>query len=133
MIHSILPVQFTCLTVFCTTSLQVVFGKPLGLAPSTSYSMHFFTQLLSSLHNTCPSQCSLFCCSTEIMSSNPILSFSTVLGTQSFALTSHIHSHLCPLKCHLIFFSHRPGLTSMQYTTLCQLMHACWCYVLWFN
>jgi len=27
-------------------------------------------------------------------------------------------SHLCPLKCHLIFFSHRPDLTSMQHTTL---------------
>jgi len=36
---------------FSTTSLQVLFGLPLGLGPSTSYSMHFFTQ--SSFCNTC--------------------------------------------------------------------------------
>jgi len=35
---------------FSTTSLQVLFGLPLGLGPS-SYSMHFFTQ--SSFCNTC--------------------------------------------------------------------------------
>ena len=28
------------------------------------------------------------------------------------------HSHLCSLKCHLIFFPDRPGLTSVQHTTL---------------
>ena len=28
---------------FCTTSLHVLFGLPLGLEPSTSYSIHFFT------------------------------------------------------------------------------------------
>jgi len=39
---------------FSTTSLQVFFGLPLGLAPSTSYSIHFFTKLLSSFCNTCP-------------------------------------------------------------------------------
>ena len=39
---------------FCTTSLHVLFGLPLGLEPSTSYSMHFFTQSVSSFRNTCP-------------------------------------------------------------------------------
>jgi len=39
-IHGILLVQFTCLTVFFTISLQGFFGLPLGLAPSTSYSNH---------------------------------------------------------------------------------------------
>jgi len=29
---------------FCTTSFHVFFGLPLGLEPSTSYSIHFFTQ-----------------------------------------------------------------------------------------
>jgi len=29
---------------FCTTYLHVLFGLPLGLEPSTSYSIHFFTQ-----------------------------------------------------------------------------------------
>ena len=33
-------------------SLHVFFGLPLGLAPSTSYSIHFFTQSLSSFRNT---------------------------------------------------------------------------------
>ena len=33
---------------FSTISLQVFFGLPLGLAPSTSYSIHFFTQSLYS-------------------------------------------------------------------------------------
>jgi len=41
------------------------FGLPLGLEPSTPYSIHFFTQ--SSFSNTCNNN--LFCCSTEIMSS----------------------------------------------------------------
>jgi len=33
---------------FCTTSLHILFGLPLGLEPSTSYSIHFFTQSVSS-------------------------------------------------------------------------------------
>jgi len=65
-IHGILPVQSTCLTVFFH-NLQVYFGLPLGLTPSTSYSIHFFTQSLSSFRNTCPYHRSLFCCSTEIV------------------------------------------------------------------
>ena len=52
-IHGILPVQSTCLTIFFHNLSQVFFGLPLGLAPSTSYSIHFFTQLLSSFCNTC--------------------------------------------------------------------------------
>ena len=39
---------------FLTTSLQVLFGLPLGLGPSTSYYMHFFTQSSSSFRSTCP-------------------------------------------------------------------------------
>jgi len=35
----------------------------------TSYSIHFFTQSLSSPRNTCPYHRNLFCCSTEIMPS----------------------------------------------------------------
>ena len=76
---------------FCTTSVQVFFGLPLSLAPSASYSIHFFTQSLSSFHNTCPYHRNLFCCSTEIISSNPSLSLNTLLRTQSFSLTPHIH------------------------------------------
>jgi len=52
-IHDILPVQLTHLTVFCTISVQVFFGLPHGLVPSTSYSIHFFTQPLSSFLEIC--------------------------------------------------------------------------------
>jgi len=37
---------------FCTTSLQVFFGLPLSLAPSTSYSIYFFTVIVSFLQHT---------------------------------------------------------------------------------
>jgi len=72
-IHSILLVQFTCLTVFLHDLSQVLFGLPLGLASSTSNSMHIFAQSLSSFCNTCPHNCNLFCCSIEIMSFIPNL------------------------------------------------------------
>jgi len=55
-------------------SVQVFFGLPLDLTPSTSYSIHFFTQSLSSFHSTCPYHHNLFCCSIKIMSSNSSLS-----------------------------------------------------------
>jgi len=75
-IHGILPIQSMCFTVFFH-NLQVFFGLPLGLAPSTSYSIHFFIQSLSSFRSTCPYHRNLFCCSTEIMSSNPSLSLNS--------------------------------------------------------
>ena len=53
-----------------TTSLQVLFGLSLGLGPTTSYSMHFFTQSSSSFRSTCPYQRSLFCCNTTAMSTH---------------------------------------------------------------
>ena len=49
---------------------QVFVGLPLGLASSSSYSIHFFNQSLSSFCSTYPYHCSLFCCSTEINSIN---------------------------------------------------------------
>ena len=39
---------------FATTSLRVLFGLALGLEPSTSHSIHFFTQSLSSFRNARP-------------------------------------------------------------------------------
>jgi len=68
---------------FSTISLQVFFGLPLCVAPSTSYSIHFFTQSLSSFRSTCPYHHNLFCYSTEIMSSNPSLSLILLLGTHN--------------------------------------------------
>ena len=76
---------------FFTISLLVFFGLHLGLAPSTSYSIHFFTQSLSSFCNTCPYHRNLFCYSTEIMSSNPSLSLNSLLGTLFCNFTQHIH------------------------------------------
>jgi len=100
-IYGILSVQFTCLTVFFHNLSRSFLYLPLRLAPSsTSYSIHFFIQSLSSFRNTCPCHRNLVCCSTEIMSPNPGLS-------QPFTW-----------KCHLIFLSYGPGLTSMQHTTL---------------
>jgi len=76
---------------FSTICLQVFFGLPLGLAASTSHSIHsiFFIESLSSFRSTFPYHCNLFCCSNEIMSCNP--SLSTLLGTLSCNLTPHIH------------------------------------------
>ena len=73
-IHGILSVQFTCLTVFFHNLSPSFFGLLLGLAPSTLYSIHFFTQSLSYFLSTCPYNRNLFFCSTEIMTSNPSLS-----------------------------------------------------------
>jgi len=71
---------------FCTTSFHVLFGLPLGLQPSTSYSIHFFTQSVSSFRSTCPYHRSLFCCSISIISSIPSLSLNSLLGTLPFTL-----------------------------------------------
>jgi len=64
---------------FSTISLQVFFGLPLGLAPSTSYSVHFFTQSLSSFCNTCPYHRNLFHCSTKNMCICPVHLMSSLL------------------------------------------------------
>jgi len=42
--------------------------------PGTLNFVHFFIQSLSSFRSTCPYHHNLFCCSTEITSSNPSLS-----------------------------------------------------------
>jgi len=91
LIHDILLVQYACLAVFFPRSLSKISLISVGLAPSTSYSIHFFTQSLSSSHNTCPYHRNLFCCSTEIMSSNPSLPLNPLLGILSRSLTAHIH------------------------------------------
>jgi len=98
---------------FCTSSVHVLFGLPLGLEPSTSYSIHFFTQSVSSFCNACPYHRNLFCCSVYIISSIPsqFLTWNSIFYLN--ITHPHDHSHLCSLKCHLIFFPDRPGLTSV--------------------
>jgi len=107
MIHGILRVQFMCLTVFFHNLPPKFSLVALGLAPSTSYSIHFFTQSLPSFHSTCPYHHNLFHCSTKIMSSKPILSLNPLLGTLSCSLMPHIHLTIlisaCLLKFHFIF------------------------------
>ena len=76
---------------FSTISVQVFFSLPLGLAPSTWYSIHFFIQSLSSFCSTCPYDRNLFCCSHKIMSSNSSLSLNLLLGTLFCSLTPHTH------------------------------------------
>ena len=76
---------------FCTTSFHVLFGLPLGLEPSTSYSIHLSTQSVSYFRNICPYHRNLFCCSIKIISSILSLSLNSLLGTLSFTLTLHIH------------------------------------------
>jgi len=61
----------------------------IGLEPSTSYSIHFFTRSVSSFRNTRPYHRNLFCCSINIISSIPSLSLSSLLGALS-TLTWHI-------------------------------------------
>jgi len=83
----------------CTTSLHVLFGLPRGLEPSTSNSIYFFTQSVSSFHSTCPYHRNLFCCSINIISSIPYLSLNFLLETLSFTLTLHIHLTILISAC----------------------------------
>jgi len=75
-IYGILPIQLMCLTVFFYNLSPSFLWSTSWPAPSTSYSIHFFTQSLSFFCSTCPYHCNMFWCSTEIMSSNPTLSVS---------------------------------------------------------
>jgi len=91
-IHGILPVQSTCLTVFLhnlSPSFLWSISWP-GTLNSTSYSVHFFTQSLSSFCSICSYHRNLFCCNSEIMSSNPSLSLNSLLGTPSYSSMPHI-------------------------------------------
>ena len=51
---------------FSTASLQVLFGLPFGLGPSTSYTMHFFTESSSSLRGTIAHALTVAACSAVI-------------------------------------------------------------------
>ena len=55
-LHFRRPQHLSCIFVGCDnlflTSLQLFFGLPLGLTPSTSKSMHFFTESFSSFLQT---------------------------------------------------------------------------------
>jgi len=104
---------------FCTTSFHVLFGLPLHLEPSTSYSIHFFTQSVSSFLSTCPYHHNLFCCSINIISSIPSLSLNSLPGTLSFTLTLHIHlTILISALWSAISFSFLTGQVSLPCSIL---------------
>jgi len=96
---------------FCTTSLHVLFGLPLGLEHSTSYSVYFLTQSVSSFHNICPYHRSLFCCSINIISSIPSFSLNSLLETIFYLNITTLHIHLT------ILISARWSATSFSFLT----------------
>jgi len=89
---SLFSVQFTCLMDFFAYPLSKSAGLSLCMAPSTSYSMHFFIQSLSSF-------CDLSNCSTD---------FDEIWQCEA-SQTSGPHTHtnatyfaVVPKLCHLI-------------------------------
>jgi len=52
---------------------------------------YIFYPITVFFHSIWPYHHNLFCCTTEIISSNPGLSLNSLLGTLSFSLTPHIH------------------------------------------
>ena len=80
-IHDILPVQSTSLIVLLHNLSAGFLWSTCWPGTLNFILVHFFIQLLSSFFNTCLYHHNLFCCSIEIMSSNPTLSIKFLLGT----------------------------------------------------
>jgi len=89
---------------FCTTSVHVLFDLALGLEPSTSYPIHFFTQSMSSFRDTCPYHRNLFWCSTKIISSVPSLFLNSLLGTLSLWSPYVIGQTIIFSSCFFLLF-----------------------------
>ena len=116
-IHGFL-LQFPCLTVF--------------LHNVTKFSLIYLLAWHPPLHTpsiSSPNHCLLFAAHAHIIATCfavvPKLCH-LILVSQPFIWNSILwlnathpsdHSHLCLLKCHLIFLFYGPGLTSMQHTT----------------
>jgi len=119
-IHGILPVQFTCLTVFFH-NLSLGFLWSTSWPGTLHFILHTFLHWLSSFHSTCPYQHNLSCCSTKIMCihasvracmhvcvhacvhvSKTIFKMSTLLMYLS-TLNNTVHPFLCycPISRHL--------------------------------
>jgi len=90
MIHGILPVQSTCLTVF-DHNLSPTFLWSTSWPGNLHYFiLHIFLHprivfFSQHMHGN------LFLCTTKIMSSNPSLSLNPLLGILSCSFTPHIH------------------------------------------
>jgi len=99
------------------------YSAPLGLKSSTSHSIHFFIQSLSSFRNTRPYCCKMFCCSTKIMSPISNLPLSSLLGNLSFTLVSHIYlTIVISARWSATSFSFRTGQVSRSH------FHATYCF-----
>jgi len=97
---------------FYTTSLPSLWPGTLHFILHT-----FLHPIIIFFSQPCPYHRNLFCCSTEIVSSIPSLSLNSTWNSIFYLNVTRPsdRSHLCPLKCHLIFFPYRPGLTSTQH------------------
>ena len=85
-IHGILPVKFTRLAIF-SHNLSPSFLWSTSWPGTLHFMLHTFLHPITDFfRNTCPYHCSLICCSTKIMSSNPSLSLNPLTG-----ILSHIH------------------------------------------
>jgi len=91
MIHGILPVHFTCLTVFFQ-NISPSFLWPIFWPDTLHFILHtFLLPIIVFFSQHMPYHRNLFCCSTEIISSNPSHSLIPLLGTLSCSFTPHIH------------------------------------------
>jgi len=90
-IHSILPVQITCLAIFLHNLSPCLLWSTSWYEALHLIFHNFFIQSVTSFRNTCPYHRNLSCCSINIISSIPSLSLNSLLGTQTFTLTLHIH------------------------------------------
>ena len=98
-IHSILHVQIMCLAIFFHNLSPCPLWSTSWYGALTSYSIHFFTQSVSSFRNTCPYHCNLFCSSIKIISIIPSLSLTTWNSIFYLNITyPSDHSHICSLS-----------------------------------
>jgi len=81
---------------FCTISVQVFFSLPLGLAPSTSYSIHFFAQSLS-FFTACAH--TITTCSAVVLRLHHLILASLYLELLSFSLMPHIYLTILISAC----------------------------------
>jgi len=118
-IHTILPVQITCLAIF--------FAQP--LSTSSLVYLLVWSPPPHIPYISSPKQCLLFathahtiatCFAAVSLLYHLFLIFLSTPHLELYYLNiTHPsdHSHLCSLKCQLIFFPDRSGLTSVQHTT----------------
>ena len=111
--HGLLPVQFTCLTVFFPQSLS-----KFSLVYHLAWHPPLHTPNISS-----PNHCLLFAAHAHSIATCfavvprlchlILVCLLTLLGTLSFTFITHLsdQSRLFLLKCHLMLFHYRPGLT----------------------